>query len=808
MFERIKRLFGNDDQQILRGIEIEINKIEELASEYTTLSDDQLKAKTHTFIDFLQTSNNTIEQILAPAFATVREAARRVMQEYPFHVQLIGGYVLHHGDVAEMRTGEGKTLTAISAIYLNALQKRGVHVVTVNEYLAERDAMTYGAILTFLGLSVGVNKANLSLAEKKTVYQNDVTYTTHSELGFDYLRDNMAQSLDQKVIHELHYAIIDECDSILVDEARTPLIISGQATANSDLLTKCNQFTKLLDSADYVIDHESHTISLTSSGQQKAADFFVLKVLYCQETTNLIHYLQNALKAHHVMALGKEYIVRDNKIVLVDQFTGRILDGRTYSGGLHQAIEVKENVIVTPETKTMATITYQNFFRLYKKISGMTGTAKTEEKEFVDIYNMRVIEIPTNKPMIRLDEHDQVFATKSAKYKSILKRVQLAHKKNVPILIGTTSITTSEEMSQILDEASLPHVVLNAKFHAEEAKIIANAGLSGQITIATNMAGRGTDIKITADVAQNGGLLVIGSERHESRRIDNQLRGRCGRQGDPGNSIFYLSVEDDLIVRFGTEKLRFLYAMMGDDPIHGKLINKSIIRAQQKIEGLNYDQRKYILEYDNVLSQHRELMYRQRDFILAGQDLDSWVHRIMESVIRHTVHRSTRADEQNQIFVDVNLLALNIYELKLLTDQQQQVKFTYDINLFKYDLTKVQAYLFAQLDQVYATRKANFDKNVVDYVEKNASLQIFDHFWTEHIDLMVKLRTGIYLRGYSQKNPLQEYIDEAASIFDNTRYMIALNIIRTLLVFNLTPEAIENLPSSETQAIKSAVTGG
>ena len=622
MVNILKKWVESDKREIKRLNKI-ANKVESYADQMAKLSDEELKAQTPKFKERYQ-NGETLDDLLPEAFAVAREGAKRVLGLYPYHVQILGGIVLHEGNIAEMKTGEGKTLTATMPVYLNALSGKGVHVVTVNEYLSERDATEMGELYKWLGLTVGLNVSSKSPEEKREAYNADITYSTNSELGFDYLRDNMVVYKEDMVQRPLNYVIVDEVDSILIDEARTPLIISGQATGSTSLYVRTDRFAKTLtEDEDYNIDLESKTVSLTEEGIQKAEKYFGLTNLFDPDNTALNHHLDNALRANYIMLRDKDYVVQKGEVLIVDQFTGRVMDGRRYSDGLHQAIEAKEHVEIQEETKTMANITYQNFFRMYSKLAGMTGTAKTEEEEFREIYNMQVITIPTNKPVIRDDRPDLLYPTLKSKFNAVADDIERRHKAGQPVLVGTVAVETSEYLSQLLDKRGIPHAVLNAKNHAKEAEIVANAGQRGAVTIATNMAGRGTDIKLGPGVRDLGGLAVIGTERHESRRIDNQLRGRSGRQGDPGLSQFYLSLEDDLMLRFGSEKIKDLLESMkvADDEavIQSKMITKQVESAQKRVEGNNYDTRKQVLQYDDVMRAQREVIYKQRqEVILEG----------------------------------------------------------------------------------------------------------------------------------------------------------------------------------------------
>ena len=635
----LDKLF-NADQRRLKEIEKKVQPVEALKDTYRNMSDDELKAKTQEFKQRLA-NGETLDDILVEAFATVREAAYRVIGEFPYFVQLVGACAMQGGDIAEMKTGEGKTLTSVMAVYLNALAGKGVHVVTVNEYLAQRDSEWMGQIHRFLGLSVGLNLRQLTPAQKKQAYQCDITYTTNSELGFDYLRDNMVTRKEDRVQRGLNFALVDEVDSILIDESRTPLIISGGRKQTANLYIQADRFVKSLKKdVDYEINVKDRIATLTEEGVAKGEKYFKVKNLFDINNTQTVHHINQALKANYIMGRDIEYVVdqENDEILIVDQNTGRLMKGRQYSDGLHQAIEAKEGITIKDETTTLATITYQNFFRLYNKLSGMTGTAKTEEEEFLSIYNMRVIVIPTNKPIARIDYPDAIFGSKKAKYEALVNEVIELHAKGQPVLVGTIAVETSELISKMLKSRKIPHEVLNAKNHQREAEIIKNAGRKGAVTIATNMAGRGTDIKLQEGVKELGGLAVLGSERHESRRIDNQLRGRSGRQGDPGFSRFYVSVQDDLMVRFGSERMEGLFAQLGDTPVESKAVSKSIESAQKRVEGVNFDARKTLLQYDDVLRQQREIIYEQRNFILDHDDVHQIVKDMFDRVVDKIVH--------------------------------------------------------------------------------------------------------------------------------------------------------------------------
>lgn len=782
----IRKFLGIFKSNFNQNLKKVVRKILEFDEEMSKLTDTQLQEKTNYFREKLA-NNVSLMEILPEAFAVAREAANRILNLKAYPVQLMGAYVLHTGDVAEMRTGEGKTLTALMPTYLNALTGKGVHIVTVNEYLAQRDAEINGEVLIFLGISVGVSLNRSTNIEKRDAYSCDVTYTTNSELGFDYLRDNMVARFEQKVQRPLNYAIIDEADSVLIDESRTPLIISGGSKNRTPLYQSADKFAKSLNrETDVKLDLESKQAALTPEGVKKAEKFFKLKNLFAFENSELYHHILNALKAVHVFVNGVEYVVYENEIVLVDQFTGRMMQGRAYSDGLQQAIQAKEEVDIEQETTTLATITYQNFFRLYSKLSGMTGTAKTEEEEFIKIYNMRVIKIPTNKPIIRRDENDLVFATQKAKYKALMKEIIERNTLGQPILIGTSSVTTSEAVSELLTKANLKHNVLNAKNHAREAEIIANAGEKYGITIATNMAGRGTDIKLGSGVVELGGLAVLATERNEARRIDNQLRGRSGRQGDPGFSRFYISIEDDLMLRFGSQKLQGLFAKLGDDHIQSRLLSRSITNAQKKVEGLNFDMRKNLLDYDNVLAQQREVMYKQRDIILQSDNFNSIIERMTFTVAEDLLNMF-KIEVNKEIDVDYEKLVLsiktklvpeaNLVANKLSTLTSQQVITEIGNEIYQHYLKVLE-----QID----------GENTID-IQRTIIIEAFDHFWTSHIDESSRLRTGIYLRSYAQSNPLHAYIDESAHLFERMRINIAHQVIISLCNLEITDTNNDNI---------------
>ncbi len=771
----LSRIF-NVQRRILKKLRARAVKIDALKDIMRAKTDDELKAMTAKFRQQIKEAGEeneakVLDEILEEAFAVCREAAYRVLHQFPYLVQIMGALVINEGDIAEMKTGEGKTLTATMAVYLNALPGKGVHVVTVNEYLAKRDAEWMGEIYRFLGLTVGCNLREKSSFEKKQEYLCDITYTTNSELGFDYLRDHMVRRLEDKTQRGLNFAVIDEADSILIDESRTPLIISGGNKANAALYVPANRFVRsLTENTHYEVDIKSKAVFLKEDGITKAERVFGLKNLYDLENAALVHCINQALKANYAMSKDVDYVVLDDEIVIVDQFTGRYLKGRTFSEGLHQAIEAKERVTIKPETVTMATITYQNFFRLYNKLSGMTGTAKTEEEEFLDTYNMRVIEIPTNVPVQRIDDNDMVFATKELKFKALIEEVKERHEKGQPILVGTIAVETSEEIDKMMKKAGLHAEVLNAKNHEREADIIAKAGQIGAITIATNMAGRGTDIKLGEGVKELGGLAVIGSERHESRRIDNQLRGRSGRQGDPGFSRFYISLEDDLMRRFGGERYK---KMFGDstEPIQLGLMTSAISSAQKKVEGSNYDSRKHLLEYDNVLSQQREKIYKLRDSVLEVKDCYEITEKFYETAAEELINNSSDIIEK-EFIVDIPRLITNM-ETKYTGENTVNkemffgLESTYDIAL------KVKEILLSRAEK----RKELWGEDAYNVILKNILLRCIDMNWPAHIDKMTKLRDGIHYRAYSNTNPLVQYKSEGFEMFQKMMDKISTEVV-------------------------------
>lgn len=770
----LKKIYDNDRRE-LKKFEKLATKVESLGDEYEKLSDEQLQAKTPEFRKRLK-NGETLDDILPEAFATAREGAKRVLGLYPFRVQIIGGIALHYGNIAEMMTGEGKTLTATLPVYLNALTGKGVHVVTVNEYLSSRDESEMGQLYKWLGLSVGLNLNSMSADEKRDAYNCDVTYSTNSELGFDYLRDNMVVYKDQMVQRPLNYAIIDEVDSILIDEARTPLIISGQAEqANSEYI-RADRFVKTLvedksdddvdddeDHGDYKIDWPTKTINLTNQGIKKACEHFGLKNLYDIDNQVLVHHIDQALRANYIMLKDIDYVVQNGEVMIVDSFTGRVMEGRRYSDGLHQAIEAKEGVKIQEESKTQATITYQNFFRMYKKLAGMTGTAKTEEEEFREIYNMEVITIPTNRPIARKDLPDILYPTLDSKFEAVVKEIKERHAKGQPVLVGTVAIESSERLSQMLNQAGIPHAVLNAKNHAKEAEIIMNAGQRGAVTIATNMAGRGTDIKLGPGVKELGGLAVIGTERHESRRIDNQLRGRSGRQGDPGVTRFYLSLEDDLMKRFGGDRVKLFLDRISDNDddkvIESRMITRQVESAQKRVEGNNYDTRKQTLQYDDVMRTQREIIYGERMQVISEEkSLKSVLMPMIKRTIDHQIDMYTQGDKK-----DWRNDQIRDFISSAITDEETTKK----LNMKHLSAEELKKRLYQIAEDNYAEKEKQLaDPEQMLEFEKVVILRVVDERWTDHIDAMDQLRQSISLRGYGQLNPLVEYQEAGYRMFE------------------------------------------
>ena len=776
MFKFLKKIFDHESKELDR-FKLIANEVFELDDKYKKMTDKQLQGCTKKLKERLK-KGETLDDLIPDAFALVRESSYRVIGEKPFYTQVLGALAIHFGNIAEMKTGEGKTLTCVMPAYLNALTGEGVHVVTVNEYLATRDANWMGKIFEFLGMSVGVNLRELSSSEKQDAYNCDILYSTNNELGFDYLRDNMVVKASDRVQRPLNFAIVDEVDSVLIDEARTPLIISGGKMKSANLYKDADSFVKTLhENEDYTIDEKTKDITLTDQGTAKGEKYFRLNNLYDLNHTALVHHINQALKANYTMHDDIDYVVQDGKVVIVDQFTGRLMPGRAFSDGLHQAIEAKENVEIQEETKTLATITFQNYFRMYKKISGMTGTAKTEEEEFRNIYNMYVIEIPTNLPVIRVDAADLIYSTKEEKYKAIIDEIKRRHETGQPILVGTIAIETNELISSMLKKAHIKHEVLNAKNHEREAEIIAKAGEKGSVTIATNMAGRGTDIKLGEGVKELGGLCVIGTERHESRRIDNQLRGRSGRQGDPGYSQFFVSFEDELMVRFGTDRFKSILEMAGLDStrnMRSKTITRSVETAQKRVEGNNFDSRKHLLQYDDVMGKHREIMYAKRNEILDNDNVHDIVLNTMHSHIdilirKHINEKGTiNEPECNEIVEYVNENLINKSNLKL-------------SEILNKEPSEVIETIYEKVVKEYEDKISELPVEIQNEFEKAISLQVIDNYWMEHINTMDHLREGVYLRGYANEDPLQAYIREGFELFDTMLDKIEKDITMYLL---------------------------
>ena len=782
----LKKMFDHEYKELrrFRGI---ADKVMALEEDYSNLTDTELQDKTEQFKDRLR-EGETLDDILVEAFATAREASFRVIGERHFYVQILGALAIHYGNIAEMKTGEGKTLTAVLPAYLNALTGDGVHIITVNEYLVTRDAEWMGGILRFLGLTVAANIRSMSSKEKQDAYNCDILYSTNSEIGFDYLRDNMVVKKEERVQRKLNFAIIDEVDSILIDEARTPLIISGGEMTNANLYIQADQYAKSLKAEkDYIFDEKTRSVNLTEEGSDKAEKAFHIDNLYDIENATLLHFINQALRANYSMKRDIDYVVQDNEIVIVDQFTGRLMKGRAYSDGLHQAIEAKEGVNINQETKTLATITIQNLFRMYKKLAGMTGTAKTEEEEFRNIYNMYVIEIPTNKEVIRIDAPDLVYATKEAKYKAIIEFVKEKYQEGQPVLIGTIAIETSELISNLLKQAHIPHEVLNAKNHEREAEIISKIGLNKSVTIATNMAGRGTDIKLSDEIRALGGLCVVGTERHESRRIDNQLRGRSGRQGDPGYTQFFVSMKDDLMVRFGSDRIGTMMENMGlgDQAIRSKAFTKSVGTAQKRVEGNNFDIRKNLLQYDDVMNNQREIIYDKRNKILDNES----IHEMVLTTFRHHIEDLVKShiapegylteDDYKEImeFANENLLKKDI-KIKDIEDKKEE---------------ELIDYLSKLVINEYEEKIKDIPPEVTQEFEKVITLQVLDNYWMEHINTISHLREGIHLRGYAQEDPLRAYTMEGFDLFDS----MLQKIDKDVSIFLLKAEIRQNIERKE-----------
>ena len=801
MVTNVLRSLIENDMGEQRKLEKMADRVFSYADEMAALSDEQLQAKTTEFKE-RYSKGESLDDLLYEAYAVVREGARRVLGLYPYKVQVMGGIVLHNGDVPEMRTGEGKTLTATMPVYLNALSGKGVHVVTVNEYLTTRDATEMGELYSWLGLSVGINLAAKSPLEKREAYNCDITYSTNSEIGFDYLRDNMVVRAEDMVQRPLNYALIDEVDSILIDEARTPLIVSGpQGSETNQLYFLADNLVKSLDKEDYIIDVPSKTIGLSDTGIDKAEKFFKLNNLYDIENVAITHFLDNALRANYIMTYDVDYLVNeDQEVMIIDPFTGRTMEGRRYSDGLHQAIEAKEGVSVQNESKTSASITYQNLFRMYKKLAGMTGTGKTEEEEFREVYNIRVVPIPTNRPIARVDHEDLLYPSLEYKFNAVIADVKRRYEKGQPVLVGTVSVETSDLISQKLVAAGVPHEVLNAKNHYREAQIIMNAGQRGAVTIATNMAGRGTDIKLGPGVRELGGLCVIGTERHESRRIDNQLRGRSGRQGDPGESQFYLSLEDDLMKRFGSERIKVFMERMNlseeESVIKSKMLTRQVESAQKRVEGNNYDSRKQVLQYDDVMREQREIIYKQRqDVITADRDLAPEIKAMMKRTIERQVEGHFLGSKDEAIdgiikFAHTTLVedgTLHAESFKPM-NKKEIIDELYELALRVYD------------SQVKKLR----DEDRIREFQKVLILRVVDNKWTDHIDAMDQLRNAVSLRGYAQNNPIVEYQSESFNMFNDMIGAIEFEVTRLMMKAQIHDniERERSVQESRTTAVK------
>ena len=785
-----KKMLDTEYKELKRFMKI-ADQIDAKSEEYSKLTDKQLQNKTKEFKELLE-EGKTLEDILVDAFATAREASKRVIGEYPYYVQILGALAIHYGNIAEMKTGEGKTLTSVMPAYLNALEGKGVHIVTVNEYLADRDANWMGKIYEFLGLTVGINARELSSEEKQAAYNADITYSTNNEIGFDYLRDNMVVRKEDRVQRPLNFAIVDEVDSVLIDEARTPLIISGGSMHTSNQYMDAQRFVQnLKENEDFNIDEKTKSISLTDVGSRKCEEFYKIDNMYDVNYSALVHHVNNALRANFIMHNEVDYIVQDGEVIIVDPFTGRLMHGRQFSEGLHQALEAKEGVKINEETKTLATITFQNLFRMYNKLAGMTGTAKTEEEEFREIYNMYVIEIPTNKPVIRQDMADLIFAAKADKYRAIIEEIKERHKTGQPVLVGTIAVETSELISNMLTKEHIKHEVLNAKNHAREAEIIAKAGEKGSVTIATNMAGRGTDIKLGEGVKELGGLCVIGTERHESRRIDNQLRGRAGRQGDPGYSQFYVSFEDELMVRFGTDRFKTILQAAGLGTtinLRSKTMTRNVESAQKRVEGNNYDIRKSLLQYDDVMAKQREIMYERRNEILDKDSIHDSILKLIKEHIEEVVrgHLITSGElTENDVdeiaeYVNENLLRKNSLKVSEIINKRSE-----DVIDTVYDV----------VSKEYEEKINELPEDIVDSFEKVIALRVIDTHWMDHINTMDHLKEGIGLRSYAQTNPLVAYTKEGFDLFDQ---MIS-TINKETTIYLLKAEVKQNLERKQVE---------
>ncbi len=785
--ELLKRLFDHEYKEMKKFKKI-ADEIVALDEEYSKLTDKQLGKKTEEFKERLA-NGETLEDILVPAFATVREMAWRKLGEKPFYVQILGGIAIHFGNIAELRTGEGKTLVTTMPAYLNALTGKGVHVVTVNEYLTVRNAEWMGPIYESLGVSVGINRRDLSPQEKREEYAKDILYTTNNELGFDYLRDNMVVQAENRVQRGLNYAIIDEVDSILIDEARTPLIISGGRLASANLYKDADHFVKSLkNEVEYNYDEKTKNVTLTDDGVAKAEKYFKLDNLYSLDNNELVHYINQALKANYSMKKDVDYVVQEGEVLIVDPFTGRIMKGRQWSDGLHQAVEAKEGVTINEETKTVATITFQNLFRMYEKLSGMTGTAKTEEEEFRNIYNMYVIVIPTNKPIARVDYADLLYPTLKGKYNAIVNQIEEIHKTGQPILVGTVAIENSELISAMLSKKGIKHEVLNAKNHAREAEIISHAGEKGAVTIATNMAGRGTDIKLTDETKKLGGLYVVGTERHESRRIDNQLRGRSGRQGDPGASQFFVSMEDDLMVRFGTDRIKNMLHSLGmpeDMPIRSKIFTNSLSTAQAKVEGNNFDIRKQLLQYDDVMNTQREDIYNRRNEILDNESIHETVLNTFYNHIADIV--------ENHIPPENYLTDKDLSDIVNYANQNLLLKHMNFDELKDKSTDEVIETIHNKVVKEYENKLSKIPNEITDEFEKAISLNVIDKYWTENINALSQLRESVMMRGYGGDDPLRAYSVEGKNMYD----AMLVNIDKDITLFLLKAEIRQNVERKE-----------
>ncbi len=786
---KILRKLLDHEYKELKKFEKIADQIIALDEEYTKLSDEKLCAKTEEFKKRLE-KGETVDDIVVEAFATAREASYRVIGEKPFYVQLLGALSIHFGNISEMKTGEGKTLTSVMPAYLNALTAKGVHIITVNEYLASRDAEWMGGIHRFLGLTVSVNTRDMSPKEKQEAYNCDILYSTNNEIGFDYLRDNMVVKLENKVQRPLNYAIIDEIDSVLIDEARTPLIISGGQLKQSSQYMDADKFSKNLKiEEDFIFDDKTKSVNLTENGVHKAEKMFSINNLYEINNSTIVHFINQALRANYSMKKDVDYVVQEDKIVIVDPFTGRLMKGRAYSEGLHQAIEAKENLKINQETKTLATITYQNLFRMYEKLSGMTGTAKTEEEEFRNIYNMYVIEIPTNRPLQRIDEPDLVYASREAKYRAMIAFIKERYQKGQPVLIGTISIESSELISKLLKAEKISHEILNAKNHAREAEIISNIGQKKSVTIATNMAGRGTDIKLSDEIKKLGGLCVVGTERHESRRIDNQLRGRAGRQGDPGYTQFFVSMKDELMVMFGSDRIGNMMSSMGfgDNAIRSKTFTKSVSNAQKRVEGNNFDRRKQLLQYDDVMNNQREIIYGIRNEILEKES----IHDTVLKTIRNHVEDLVKSHVEPEGY----LTEIDNHEIIEFSNSNLLKKPLTEIDIKDISIEEVVELINNKIIEEYEIKLKTIPKEISSEFEKAIYLKVLDKYWMEHINTMSHLREGIHLRGYAQTDPLRAYATEGYDLFDH----MMIKMDQDITIFLLKAEVVQNVERTEAE---------